>query len=745
MSTTSLPPSVSRVDWRTVATEFTAREITTLRRAVALVPGLDVRALGELFDPDRDDADWRASALPALREAFAAATAAGAATLLAAYLYGQCQVRWEMSSDHPTIRRVAEAASEAFPGPPAPDDGADGDADDTADRRGARLVLDLARSLRSCMAVENALTCSCPVDAGRHATEAAAAGRAVGARCTPSAAEGHDFIAYAAGVQERYFSALHTVTQAVQAFIGDRHRSGPTLHAAIAAAAAAEDDAVLSGDVYQSELRSHRAMLEAMAGLTSVPSLRIDDGRLSYCYPFTVLGLSVDELREAVQRVPRGSRMGRATVVDVSDLDVNDTWNGSDPEGRRYSGIAVTFAPLAVATTAGVRLPPHRVEMRFTTIGTCYLRISTRLLDASEHELNQAMRRGSPHMGTETVGEGGSSWDRLGDYVDEVLAAFGARLQGEAAAGTGVRIVERSPRRHHTVLSVREMSIVDGTGARAVTRYDEVEDTLGARLFAQRVSYVPSTFEEYLRLPKVQSDAMIGDVGFEGEVLAHGADSTLIAMPTSPNFSVAYYEEMAEFTASLPALLDKWTITIFEQRRDLAAQLPKLDAAVWDEGRRDRTSSRDLARDLRRLERRQSTLQATVAEARSMLAFVKSPSLCLTTRLRRVLDVLLDATAMPLLENDLEAQIAQVDALHLHVQAVGKRLDDREQRRYRVMIEWILAVLAASSLVDFFSFVNGAFGEPGRPTVIAESAATVAVCVLASIAVLRLYQRYHDG
>ena len=48
------------------------------------------------------------------------------------------------------------------------------DNEDDFDRRTALTLLDLAVSLRSCMDVENALNCSCPIDMLRHADKAVA-------------------------------------------------------------------------------------------------------------------------------------------------------------------------------------------------------------------------------------------------------------------------------------------------------------------------------------------------------------------------------------------------------------------------------------------------------------------------------------------------------------------------------------------------------------------------------------------
>jgi hypothetical protein len=692
----------STMDWRAAADEFRRREFGVLRQAAVNIPHANAEVFSDMFDPGADNAAWHAEADARLRAAFlAAARVPGGLPTFAAYIYGLCQKRWEHSIDHPTILRVANAAAVSF--------AATNSDDETEDRRLAKLLLDMGVSLASCMATENALNCSCPVDMRRHASAAADVGRRVVEECALHVGgnDAYAFVFQVAEAQLIYFGALKEMSNAVEAFLDHRDDCVPTLAGAIRSLEVAESSSVLHGDVYESELRSHRFTLEALAAQVDKPAVQVDEGRVFYCYPFAVLGMESSEVATLLLAVPRGTSLGRARVIDCGEVDVTDVWDNSDPEGRSYAAVGLTLEELSIRTTAGITLMPHQVEVRATTIGTCYVRIAAQLRDVTAHELNQVMRRGSVHMGIEQISQGEEQWGQLSDFAAEVIGAIETLLAHERSK---VRAVVNVERRQHTIVSIRKMSLVLGGGVRRRALYDDVEGALGVRLFDQRINHASATLEEYVRTPRHDSGAVIRGVGFEGEVIVRNPDSTIIVMPTTPNFVVLYYENMAEFSAALPVLLDKWTTAISEQRQSLRAQLPSLDV-VWDSRRLRRQQSMALTQDFRQLERQQANLQEAVSDAQSMIGFVRSPAICRTAKYREILDSLFEAAGVPYLERDLDTQINKVEALYSRVQALARRLDERDQRRYRLIVEVTLSFLTATSLAEFFGLFNSAVAD----------------------------------
>src|ERR1700730_12411615 len=177
-----------------------------------------------------------------------------------------------------------------------------------------------------------------------------------------------------------------------------------------------------------------------MESLLGAPAIQVDEGRIFYCYPFAVLGMNSAEVIARLLELSRGARIGRTSVLDVGELDVTDAWEVTDSGELSYRAVGLTLPDLTIMTTAGETLAAHEVQLRATTIGTCYLRVATQLRDLSAHGLNQAMRRGSVYMGTEQIRDGSSpnlesphldspnldsQWGQLSEYAQEMIEAVG--------------------------------------------------------------------------------------------------------------------------------------------------------------------------------------------------------------------------------------------------------------------------------------------------------------------------------
>lgn len=733
---------VAPASWEQIRTEFRSRDFVTLRQLANTIPGVNVDGLDRLLDPHRNPAPTEAEMKAPLSRAFSAAAASqGALPVLAALVYGFCLKRWENSTDHAAVAAMATSGRDACG----------------------------AASLRSCMDVENALNCSCPIDMQRHAQDAVAAADHVLARLSADLTDDGPitgFILQAAQAQALYFGALFQVAEAVEAFLTNPETSVERLTAAIDAAEAAESEPALRDDVYESELRAHRMTLDAMVKRSATPVLHVDEGKIVYCYPFAVIGAArPEDVVLGVEALRRGAVLGNARVADVGKLDITDVWEANDPERRAYTGAMATLEDLLIVTTAGEQLPAHHVELRVSKIGICYLRIWTWLADISAHELNQAMRRGLVQMGAETVRQGGpvaGEWSRLAAYAEEVIVGFkrhlatvsGARPASAGSRDSQLQVLFNVKRRHHTVVSLRALSQVSSAGGKQrLYSYASVRGTVGAALIEQRVNHTAATLEEYVRYPSRTPRALVDDIGFQDEALARNADSTVVVMPTSPNFIVIGYEEMAEFSAALPALFDQWITLIDEQRRSLSTHLQSTEESIEETRRRGRFDpriSKQLSEERHDLERRQAQLRDAVGEAWSMLAFLKSPTLCQTNKYRDVLDMLFDAEGVGRLEADLEAQTAKVDALYVQVQGRTDQLEEELRRRSRTTVKGTLAFLAVTSFAEFCALFNDALvkglllPELGVILVVEVGLILVAAAGVVVVAV-RSYGRNNDG
>jgi len=685
--------------WERIRREFRTRNFMTLRQLATVIPGVDVDGLDRLLGPHDGPCPTAEAIEVPLGRAFSATAGRSAASpVLAALIYGICLKRWENSTDHAPVEALASAARDVCIKLHNTEEGNEA----CSDRLAAVAILDLAISLRSCMRAENALNCSCPIDMRRHAHDAMVAAEHVLLDLPANPAEDdpvRGFIRQAAQAQASYFGALCRVAEAVEDFLSDPQTCREGLTAAIKFAEAAELEPTLRDDVYESELRAHRMTLAAMREKATSPVLHVDEGKIAYCYPFAVVGADPTAVVKAVAALRCGAVLGGARVVETGKLDVTDLWEANDPEGRCYIGAMATLEDLLIVTTAGEQLPAHHVELRVSTLGICYLRIWTWLADISAHGLNQAMRRGLVQMGAETIRQDGAirdEWSRLATYAEQVLSGLEDHLA--ALFVPGLRVVFSVERRHHTVVSLRGFSQVSPAGQRKrLYSHADIRETVGAALIEQHANHAAATLEEYVRYPSRTPHAFANDIGFQGESLVRNADFTVAVMPTSPNFIVIGYEEMAEFSAALPALIDQWIELIWEQRRKLYTDLHDIDK-----------DSAPVTIGVGELEDCQAQLRSVIGEVRSMLAFIKSPTLCRTNKYREVLDMLFDAAGVGRLEADLEAEVAKVDVLFDQVRARTVQREERRTQRSRTCVEVAVAVLAVTSLADFFMLINSA-------------------------------------
>jgi hypothetical protein len=703
--------------WSDCRREYRSRSVFTARLLAEPLLDTDLDEVDALVTPDPQRSADEVHEL-VRRVCLESARTPGGLTTLLAYLYCRCTDRWERSTDYPPIlttidAAVAAHATIAAAAPP-------GDPDVAT----AALFVRLLEALRPAFAAENALNCSCPADMARHAARAVAIAEEVLRSVAESPDAGRACTALAvdiATVSRLYFSSMRAACTAVAVY-HDYEPDGLTgaLTDALEVLRAAEADDRLAGDVYVSDVRSYRVTLEKILARARDDRLCVEDGRVSYCYPFGLAGVRAAELIREVEQMPRGTELGSSTVLYVEDLGLTDVWEASDPQGRAYRGVKLRLSPLTVVTTEPRTLAPHDVQLRISEIGVCYLRISVTLSGVLPPELNQVVRRGSSQMGEESFTQDGQSWPTLAEFARDTIAAFQA-FALRAVGRTPSRAVEghrptEGALRQHTVLSVHEVTLAGPSGERrAVHALDDLRTAVGASALMPRLSHTAATLEEYIRYPDASPQAVIDDLSFAGEMVLRSASTTVLLMTTTPTFLVLSYEEMAEFAAAVPALVDEWITSIYLQSRELARAIP--DGSDPDDGgpRTAAPAATDVA-TMRRLELQQVHIQGETAEARSLLAFLRSPTLCRTAKYRSVLDVLLDAAGLAALERDLDAQLERVETLYLRVTDLSRRIEAQRNKRYRLTVEIALILLGVLSLAEFLGLVNDAL--PPDPSIV---------------------------
>ena len=635
----------------------------------------------------------------------------GGLVAMACYVHGRCLEAWEASTSWALIGSVVEATAgvaERLAGT----DGPEADA--------ARLVLAHTRSLTDAMAVEAGMNCSCPIAMRRHAVRVVDVARATQAALATSRSltpRLRDYLATVAATDRTYFTAIGHMASAVESALEERESAAVDLAAAAAELAAAECSPDLDDDVYRSELKAHRRALDALGARLGTPRLNVDQGSVTYIYPFSVPHPDApSEQPDPVTTWVDGAGEPAVTgwtlcgmhPTAVRPLAVSqgltEFWQGADRR-HRYGGVSLFLPPVTVVTNDGQTLDGE-VELRLSDLGNHYLRVAVELSGGHPHDLNQALRRSSPQMGYEEVTSEGAdrSWRTLHDYAWDVIEEFQLLAPGAAVEPAGDAEVSDEVRPYHVVVSVRALSVVEDGASRSVPGTELTNgDLTGARLFWHPVANSAATLEEWLRYPEPELENLVRDQGTCGDLVLQTSNTTIVAMPDTPSFRVTMFEEAAEFVASLGALLTSWR---------------RLVERSVDDGRRclDGVSDDEGVDAAARLQLGQETLHTIKSDVQSRLARLKSPAFCKTATGREYLDRLWLAAGLDKDEAALESGIRDAQAVYERYVSRAAALATGRQQRQRNTINGLVTVVGLAGLADLFGLLNDGFDWSVRAT-----------------------------
>lgn len=700
--------------WAGIAAQWRERKFDRLRQHLLAVDPGAVAAVDDLLVAEEPPPDPES----ALGEAFASvAGSPDGPLLLAMYVYARCLWKWERSSDFARIEQVLEALSVA-----APHD------------EPTRLVVDQAQHLVDAMAVDNALQCSCPVQMGyrakrvvEHVSELA---ERVPADGNPSGTGPMEVLRSDMRVAQIYFQELAGIADAVLALLMREEPVKGHFDGVIRSLVSAERSPELQGDVYQSELRTHLATVKELNESAESDWLEIDTAELVYVYPFALVGEEADPdtVIERVKREADGWSLGPRGIapVEVQPMELSDLWEHADPPERTYGGLSVRLPDIAVETTAdallekmtGVPEAPleFEAEIRFSRLGNHYLRIRSRLEGADLHELNQALRRGSPSMGEEEITSGGGTWKKLvgsdedrPGYVQDVLTGIADSL--------GVQLVGDATADFHVGVGAREVSMPSRADSTGPIPADELLEAAGASLLFRPVGDWATSLEEWVRYPPLDREGVIDAPARAGDLIVRTADTTVLYLPTSPEWVCKEHEEIIEFVAAVPPLMTAWEKRISEHAHALERRLKRLQAVSDDRGgAREEADEVEEAADLTAIHHMEAELHELQADIRNGLADLHSPRLVWNRTTRVLLDRLWDAAGLPLLEAGLDRQLAVIATLQERLAAMAagiaegnRRRAEQRQAKFERILEVGLGLIAATSLAGLFDWVNNGF------------------------------------
>lgn len=648
------------------------------------------------------------------------------AELQAYYLYMRCLKSWEISLDHRSIEALIEVVQKAWrPG-----------------HQLSRLSVDVlvrhTATVTVCMAVEKSLLCSCPSDLAEQARKVVSQSRVQLVRlrqlaCPTPFSHPTRFgalVTYVLQVDICYFDCLAAMADSVIRAQSKGPTAAAELTRTIARLSHAEHSRLLRDSVYASQLRAHRRLLTILRDrLTNPrsPILQIREARVTYVYPFTLDGFELPKTDPNGTAATEGNNAGHhalelwgedngtrpnlagetpRSAVEMG-LELTDIWSPPALDSDSSHGTVVKMPGLSVTTTAPdperpghfIELPELDVEIWLGRFGNHHVRVQTPVMTLSLHELNQALRRGSTWMGPEAI-RGGSArkWSRVADYVDDVVESLAVRLNdvsganGEPPTRSQVRAHIDVDADYHAVVEIRAASVRVCGGERPAT-IDDLRNLAGSLLF-QPIERVPITLEEWIctRTPQ-EVPNLLGESRFDCDFAGRSANTTVLFLPAAPNWGYLSFMEMAEYIATLPALLRMWRRQLDLMHRHALVQLAK-----WREPERRRHESE--------IDETRLNLSEFIAHVRAQRTPLSSVDLVRSDAHRMFLDNLMHTADIPRLMAELDRKIKQTDHLYAYMVEYERTLEDERRRRYENAIQSVLAFVALLSLAGLFSYVH---------------------------------------
>jgi hypothetical protein len=643
----------------------------------------------------------------------------GGAALLFLYLLLRVEEEWQISYHFRPLLDTLRGARSFVSDHWLPPEGADGSL--------TRAVLALMASLDAQIVAENAMTTG-ETTARQAALETAAASAREAFRTASEAAgEYPDLSAYCierANQCEVFSDALATATGGIRAFFD----SGRPLDAATAVLSAAEGDRRISDDTYRSDLRTQRFTLAALGQCRQERWLRVDGGKLVHLFPFAVRGIPVETvLARVTANAPGWSIAGTRCRVPYASLDLDDIWDGSDPLGRRYDGVLVSFPDILIKGSEGDELGRAGAQIRFSTLGNHYVRFDTDIQDATAADVFTAMFRTTPEHGAVQVsfdGAAGGQWSGLAELAVRLAEEVGDRLR-EDGDTADVRTTVR-PGTFQIVLTVHAASTALGP-TRSATRRElstaaDLMEAVGAQVLTNPTPYSIGAVAEWIRYSTRNELSTSTTSGVTGARTVRTSNTTVFIGLGDPTFTHGTMRSLAEFAASLDGLCEGWSLDLAEHLGRVRGFQHRVDAAE-----RDGSSSDVLSALSRDLEMEKIRLDHFAASFRSVTGLIESPSLVASGSAADSLHMLLNRSGFPQRVAALNVQIDQVaqEQLALAIEKLAQqrrdqearereeaaREEDRLERAQQAKLEMFLAVIAAAGISGVVQVLQAGFFE----------------------------------
>jgi len=720
---------------------------------------------------------------------------------LVAFLHSTCDNVWEVSYHYEpmwhTLRRLRGLWSERQPW------------HDDRERRVGEALLDLVDNLYCEIHAENAMTCGFVdraaeyyAQAHRHAASAHRTASQVLAEIAHDDDPGPPDLAarcYGEYVVEWTTASRHCDSGAANAargiarFLAGRGGLAETLRAVRDAEQALLQlydpatpyPADIGAGQDWSEVRAYRHDIEALIEAEHKPWLSIDDGTITYIYPFALRvpdaaagaanppATLMSEYQTFVDHLPDLTspdettrqaatarqdwlldqlsrvRLGGVAVTRVRRRFVlDDVWHGTDASGRRFDGFVLELPAVTLHVPAGNPDDPDvaagevvmrlTAEIRLSHLGNHYVKFTGRLRNVGPHDLHAALLRAAPEHGAMVVtfdatdvddpvapGPPAPLWPRLSTLAMEVIEDLCRGMGAEMTAREGT---------FQVLLTVTAASATGAPGIdtpafrRALVDLDALRDTYGAAVLFNPVPHMVTSFAEWSQYVIPDGTEVGSAWGRRGRATIRTANTTVHIALGAPHWELSTTCTMSEFVASLAGLFGRWMEQLNRHAEELSRYRRELETVMESTGIQALERLRQAAELLRT---KRLDLQTFITQCRSMIALIKSPALVRSPAEAAQMARMLAAGGFPLLEEEFNRRAEQVLSNDLQevIDKAAADMEERTERRHRRHLDTLLAVIAAIGVSGLAQLLQAGYGFGGEVSL----AFAVAICLLAAI------------
>lgn len=476
--------------------------------------------------------------------------------------------------------------------------------------------------------------------------------------------------------------------------------------------------------ILASELRAHRAHLEALAAGTDSDWLTVDRCRTVYIFPFGLPQIDGTEATRRVRRLVDNSLpefLGTRAVSVRTALKLDDVWATEDPFAT-FDGATLNLPDVSVTQPDGTPVAHLSCEVRFGDLGNHYLRFrqtgkllgpqdvrDARYLMSSMHDdlrmhWDIPQPDGTNHNASivDASGYHPVHLFHLAYRLQEAIAAhFAGRPEGwrttDKPDDPDPELSKNLARgRSHVLTFVVEASAGHGPACpaperRPVTSAGELLATYGHQPLLQPVPYNTTSLADWT-LPQRQPVLLEG-VRNAGDLVMVTPNATSIAMFETAHFKIVQYGSLVEFVASISGMLAAWNTRLAQYVDEVEDMLGTPE-----------TAETDLATRTAHLSHQQLRLHRFAGHARRAISVVSSPTLLASATEYQQMAELLRAFDLTRQSRELDRRLRELlaEPIAARLATVRRQHEEHEAEEQRRTLEGLTVAVSTFAVLTVF-------------------------------------------